>query len=459
MSTALTADLGKFIAGLRYENIPQEAVPLIKTAFVDCIGVMIAGAHEESIRVLEATLAPAAGDATLLFSNRSAAGPDAAWINGTAAHVLDFDDFARLGGHPSAVLVPAILAGSEVVGASGGQMLCAYAAGYETWFELQRREADFHHNKGWHPTGIFGAIGAAAACASLRRLNAGQAAHAIALAASQSAGIVANFGTMTKSFHAGRAAHAGMVSAALAANGFTAAVDAIEHPGGFLVAVSPASNVDVDSASRAGIDWKLLGNRLSIKKYPICYATHRALDGMLDLLQDRTLSATDIASIEVFISRRNTGVLHHHEPRTVLEAKFSMEFAMACSVIARRAGLMQLKEEFVRREDVQALMKRVVVTPMADDQADPRHPGFSMFDRVIIKTCNGETLDSGPVSVVRGDPDSPLPARELWSKFEDCVAAGNSTVSARALFDALMALEHVGHVRDIPGLGRRGESA
>ena len=128
--------------------------------------------------------------------------PEAAWINGAAAHALDYDDVA-LRGHPSAVLVPAILAEAESLKATGAQMATAYAAGYEVWADLQRRDPDQHHEKGWHPTGIFGAIGAAAACASLRGLDPETATQAIALGASQSAGLVSNFGTMTKPFHAG----------------------------------------------------------------------------------------------------------------------------------------------------------------------------------------------------------------------------------------------------------------
>jgi 2-methylcitrate dehydratase PrpD len=451
-------DLGKFIAGLRYGDIPGEAAQLIKIAFVDCIGVMIAGAAEDAVRILESTLAPAPGNATIAFSNRKASGPDAAWINATAAHVLDFDDFARLGGHPSAVLLPAILADSEVIGASGQQMLCAYAAGFETWFELLRREADFHHNKGWHPTGIFGAIAAAAACASLRRLNAEQAAHAIALAASQSAGVLSNFGTMTKSLHAGRAAHSGIISASLAANGFTAAHDALEHPAGFLAAVSPAGKIDVESPVKSGIEWQLLSNRLSVKKYPMCFATHRALDGMLDLVRSKKVDGTTVRRIEVSLSRRNAAVLRNHAPQTALEAKFSMEFAMACALIERRVGLSQLKDELVRRPDVQSLMRRVELNPLAEDRNESVRLGFSAYDRVILEIDLGDILDSGPVSAVRGDPDCPLTVDELWAKFEDCLAVGNTSIPARELFNSLMSLERIQHVSEIPGLRRHDSS-
>ena len=161
MATALTRELGGFVAGLRYEQIPAAAISVIPTGFTDCAGVMIAGSVEPVVQLLVAALKPPPGEATLVFGTTTAAAPEAAWINAAAAHALDFDDVA-LRGHPSAVLVPAILAEAQALGASGREMMTAYAAGYETWAELVRRDADHHHGKGWHPTGIFGAIGAAA---------------------------------------------------------------------------------------------------------------------------------------------------------------------------------------------------------------------------------------------------------------------------------------------------------
>ncbi|HEV7803018.1 MAG TPA: MmgE/PrpD family protein, partial [Burkholderiales bacterium] len=310
MTRTLTRDLGAFVAGLEYDDIPFEAVRVINMAFADCIGCTIAGASEPAPRILAAMLAPAGGVATLLGMRGRASALDAAWINGTAAHALDFDDVAQRGGHPSAALVPAILAEAEALGATGEQMIVAYAAGYETLADLVARDADQHHDKGWHPTGVFGALGAAAACASLRGLNAEQAAMAIAASASQSGSLVSNFGTMTKPFHAGRAAHAGVASARLAALGFTAALDALEHAPGLLSAVSPRGRIDVESSIKAGAPWQILGsNRLAIKKYPLCYCVHRALDGLLDLLEKHPLKVEDIERVTVSLSPRNATIL------------------------------------------------------------------------------------------------------------------------------------------------------
>lgn len=458
MTIALTKELARFVAGVRYQDIPKEAVSAINMAFTDCIGVAIAGAGDPAPQLLKAMLAPAGKEATLLVGEGRASALDAAWINGTAAHALDYDDVAQRGGHPSAALVPAILAEAEAVGASGRQMVLAYAAGYETFADVARRDAEQQHEKGWHPTSIFGSLGAAAACASLRGLDAEKATIAIAVSASQSSGLVSNFGTMTKPFHAGLAAHAGVASARLAELGFTAALDALEHAPGLLAAVSPSGRIDVDSPVRAGKEWQICGsNRIGIKQYPMCYCTHRTLDGMLDLLQREKVDAGDVERVTISYSPRNVTILRNHQPQTGLEAKFSIEFAAASALIAGRAGLSELSDDFVRRPDVQALMQRVTAT--ANTQLDPQRPGHSLYDQVVIETRNGRRLDSGPIRHIRGDPNLPLERDELWVKFEDCIRVGNPRLPARALFDALMSLEQLPHARDLAQLMTSGSIA
>src|SRR2546421_195896 len=184
----------------------------------------------------------------------------------------------------------------------------------------------------------------------------------IAVPASQAGGIMANCGTMTKPSHAGRAAHAGLVSARRAEAGFSASPDALEHAQGFLSAVSPEGRADRDGPTPGlGAEWQIVKQGLSIKKYPACYCTHRALDGMLELLAKRPLKPAEIGKITVSISETHSLILRNHTPETGLAGKFSMEFAMAAAVIARRASLGEYTDEFVRRPEVQDLMRRVAV--------------------------------------------------------------------------------------------------
>jgi 2-methylcitrate dehydratase PrpD len=438
MIMALTEDLGRFVADLSFERLPKDAIEVARTGFIDCIATMIAGAGDPAPQLLRRALHPTDGEATLYFTGERSPAPEAAWINGTAGHALDYDDVASLRGHPSTVLVPAIIAEGEALGASGRSMLAAYVAGYETWAELAWRDPGHHHRKGWHPTGIFGPIAAAAACASLRRLDADGSTRALALAASQSSGTMANFGTMTKPFHAGRSAHSGVMSARLAEIGFTASPDALEHPQGFLSAVSPAGEVDRESPRR-GSDWWITKYRLGIKKYPACYCTHRALDAMLELLARHPLKPEQIERITVSLSDTHALILRNHEPQTGLAAKFSIEFAMSAAVIGRRAGLAEYTDDFVRRSDVQKLMRRVGIE--TNQNYDPDVSGASAYDQVSVDLVGGGSIESERVARAKGHADRPLTDAELFEKFRTCLDAGGARIASEVLFDRLRRLE------------------
>jgi 2-methylcitrate dehydratase PrpD len=431
---ALTQALGQFIADLSANRIPEQAMATVRMGFIDSIGTMIAGRNEESARIMKTVLAPPPGPSSLTFGRERGPAPETAWINGTAAHALDYDDVA-LRGHPSTVLVPAIIAEAEALDATGTDMLVAYVAGYETWAELFRRDSGLMHRKGWHPTGLYGAVGAAAACAKLRRLDASRSAMAIALGASQSAGLMANFGTMTKPFHAGRAAHAGIMAARLAEAGFTASADALEHPQGFLHAISPEGSEDRTSEARLGEDWALITQGIGIKKYPTCYCTHRAIDCALDLVAAHPLRADDVKQVTVGISDYFATVLRNHEPATGLAAKFSIEFAMASAIIARRVRLGELTDGFVRRPDVQALMARV--TTETTTVYDPELPGAAPTDTVRIELMSGQVIEGAPVARASGHAARPLAETQIYEKFADCLDAGKSDIPAEALFARL----------------------
>lgn len=435
---ALTQHLGQFIADLSPNRIPEEAVRVAKMGFIDCIGTMIAGRHEDSVRIMTEVLAPGEGAATITFGDRHGPAPETAWINGTAAHALDYDDVG-LRGHPSTVLVPAILAEAEHLGSSGQDMLTAYIAGYETWAELFRRDTGLLHVKGWHPTGLYGAVGAAAACAKLRKLDAEKSAIAIALGGSQSSGLMSNFGTMTKPFHAGKAAHAGIMAARLAEAGFTANIDALEHPQGFLHAISPTGTEDRTSECKAGTEWAILSQGLGIKKYPTCYCTHRAIDCILDLVKETKVDPAQVEKITVNISDYFATVLRNHTPDTGLAAKFSMEFAMASGIVAQRVGLRELTDDFVQRPDIQALMGKVEI--QTTSEYDPELSGAALADAVTVRLSNGQVIAGAPVKRATGHATRPLTEQQLYDKFADCLDVGGSEIPADILFKRLSAMQ------------------
>lgn len=435
----LTRALGRFVADVAREGVPQDARAAALTGFTDTCATLIAGRNEPAVQTLLRALAPLPqGPAPLLFGTATTDAGTAALVNGTAAHALDYDDVA-LRGHPSAVLVPAILALGAETGASGARMLDAYVAGYEVWGELVDREPGIHHLKGWHPTGIFGSIGASAAAAVLLRLDAEQCMHALGLGASQSAGLMSNFGAMCKPFHAGRAAQAGVLSARLARAGFTASADALEHPQGFLAAVSPAGEVDRTSAAQAGAPFRIVVRRMNVKRYPLCYYTHRSLDGMLALRAAHAIRAQDVEHVEVRMSQEHATVLRNHRPTTGLAAKFSIEFAMASALVAGRAGLTELTDRFVTQQEVQRLIGCVHVTPLPAD--DPQTPAAAYADQVIVTLRDGTRLAAEPVHQALGHAQRPLSRADLEAKFLDALAFGKYEGDAAALFERLATLD------------------
>ena len=445
--SGLTAELAAFTCNPRFGELPPRAVEIVQSGFADTIATMLAGRNEPVVRIAQEFVAArrsSAAEASLLLGPHKAASADAALVNGTAGHALDFDDVA-LGGHPSTVLVPAVLAEGERLDASGEDALRAYLVGYEVWAELFSRERDPYHLKGWHPTAVLGTVGAAAAVAHLNRLSEEQCRNAIALAASMACGLVANFGTMTKPLHAGRAAAAGIDAVAFAAAGLTATPDAIEHHAGYLAALSPKGQVDRESsASQLGRKLRVLECGLSIKKYPTCYATHRVIDGVLDLAGANKVRSEDVKEIRARIGVAEASMLRNHSPATGLEAKFSLEFAVASALVAGKVGLAELTDEFVARPAVRELMPKLRIA--TDDIPCPIEPTFSMHDRVEIELRDGRTFDSGEIRFARGNAMAPLRDADLRTKFLDCAQRAEG-IDAAALYRRLTDLRSVPRLR------------
>ncbi len=447
--SSLTIDLGRFVADLNPHQIPGEGCAIARTGIADCFGVLIAGTRDLEIALVDRELgvhAPDAAYASLIPSGERRSVESAALVNGVAAHVLDYDDVS-LDGHPSAVLVPAILAQGEACRSSGAEMLTAYVAGFEVWAELLAREPTPLHRKGWHPSAVLGAVAAAAACAKLRGLDGNGAATAMAIAASMSAGLVANFGTMTKSFQVARAAQSGVIAARLTQAGLTASLDALEHPSGLLAALSPEGKAERDRPFvAANKEWHIVGEGLNIKRYPICYATHRSIDAALGLVERHDVKPEAVERIQVSTGETQLRMLRNSRPQTGLEAKFSMQFAMASALVARKVGLAELTDGFVRRPDVQAIFPLVSFTTTDATMAGS---AFAPADSVEITTKSGKTFKSGPVEYAKGSHQHPLSREELFDKFADCLGADFQETKKSRAFENLMMLDRLNGAGDL----------
>lgn len=294
--------LAERIAAVTFESLPPDAVHWAKVAILDTVGCILAGANEPCARIIgrQATIGTTGGDC-LVFGHDRRVGPlEAALINGTAAHALDYDDCSdTLGGHPSAPVLPALFALAETRGSNGRDFIAAYVTGWEAETRVARGINFHRYEKGWHPTATIGVFGAAAACARLMGLPPEQIARALALAATFSSGIKANFGTMTKPLHVGHAARNGLLAALLASDGFTARADAFEHKQGFLNVFNGAGNYDADRITDGwGDPWDIVSPGLAIKQYPCCGSTHPAIDAMLMLVREHDLKPSQVARIE-----------------------------------------------------------------------------------------------------------------------------------------------------------------
>ncbi len=443
--------LVRFIVEASKLELDARLAATVKAGFIDFIATMLAGRDEPVVciaRDFVRARAGVRGYSRVLLEASGKAARSAALVNAIAGHALAYDAVA-LQGHPCTVLVPALLAEGERLGASGTDVMRAFVVGYEVWAELLRREVAFHHSNAWHATAVFGVVAAAAAVAALRRASPKVCQNALAIAASQAAGLAGNFGAMVQAFHVGLAAAHAIDAVDLAHLGMTACADAIEHPAGFLLALLPAGALEGGSelmGSGSGLHIREHG--LCLQKYPVCFAAHRVVDAALALRAAYPIDTNNIRSLRVTIGSTQASLLSHTAPQTVYEARFSLNFAVAAALVAGELGLAQCTDDFIQRPDVQELMRRVEY--VATDSISPFEPAWSEYDRLVIELNDDTILDSGEVRVARGMPQLPLNEDELRFKFFDC-SSKIDYLDVHKLYEDLQRLESV---RDLGQLGQ-----
>ena len=444
----LTADIGKFLADIRYEHLPEEVLPVIRDVFADTVGVTFAGVDQRVTKVLRKVIVDtsAVEEARVCLSSRRTTAPDAALVAGAIAHALDYG-CQTASGHPGGVIVPAILAEAEVLGSTGKEMATAFIAGYEVWCEIWRRNK-YYHKAGWHPTSVMGPVATAAACAVLRKLSAEKAQMAVAIAASHSGGVASNFGSMTKGYHSGMASRNGVIAARLAEAGLTGSVDAFENFKGFLTAFSSGGTPDIESPAQLGKEWYLPRFKMQFKRHPSCFFSHRVFEGTQEMLKGRPIDPEQVESVDVEMGRGQLTVLTFNQPQDQYQAQFSGTFGVAAAVILGKFGPAEIADEVVLRPDMQAFYPKVRFH--AIDEEDPRDPVFSPWDRVVIKLKNGEVLDTGPIRTIPGYASQPLTTEELWGKFRDCTELTHTDTQAREMFDLLQKIDQLPNALVLP---------
>jgi 2-methylcitrate dehydratase PrpD len=441
----VTRALVDSVRELRYEEIPEDAREVARHCLLDFLAVALAGSREPLVGILVDEIVRREGseEARLLGRPERATRLTAALVNGAAGHALDFDDtHMRMTGHPTVPVLPALLALVDREAVTGRELLTALVAGIELECRLGALVGGQHYEVGFHSTATLGTFGAAAAAAHLLRLDLGQWLQAMGLAGSQAAGLKSAFGTMTKPFHAGRAASAGLLSALLARGGFTAATDVLETRQGFFE-THAADRPDLSQLDR--LRGRFLVCETLFKFHAACYLTHAAIEAARMLRRRHEIDPAALEDVEITVAPALLRVCNIAEPKTGLEGKFSLRATTAMALLGvDTASLATYSDRRVADPALVRLRDRVrVVTDVA------REPTRA---RVAVKT-RGDRLEA--------EADTGIPATDLAeqrsrlrSKFDTLVGPCLGAERAAKLAAAAIGVDGLARASELLDLAR-----
>jgi 2-methylcitrate dehydratase PrpD len=463
---SLTAYVADFIVSTRYAEIPPDVISLGKKSILDGLGLALAGSVAKSgelVRRHLQSLGCSGGAAAVIGFNLRLPARFAAFANATAVHADDYDDTQlavakdRVYGlltHPTAPVLPAVLATAETRGLSGKDLMTAYHVGVEVECKIAEAINPRHYQHGFHSTATCGTFGATAGLAKLCGLSKEVACVALGIAGSLSAGLRENFGTMMKPFHAGRAAESGVIAAEFTALGFTATPHILEAPRGFFRAAGGGYDEGA-IRGKLGNPWTFANPGVSIKPHPSGSLTHPGMTLMLSLIKQHDIRPDQVEHVKVGTSQNMPNALIHHRPKTELQAKFSMEFCMAILLLERRGGLNEFTDEVVNRPDVQAMIKKVEFGVHPDAEA----AGYDKMTTIIEITLKDGRTISGRADFGKGSPANPMSYDEVADKFRECAAYSRwSNKKSDHVVDLVRNLEALPNIRELTGQLTRAAS-
>lgn len=457
-NTAITAAAVEFIENVSYDALPAEALRIGKRCMIDSLGVMIAGCSEHSVHILvEDALEQGGKPEALLLGGgaHKAPAPLAARVLGTAGHAHDWDDTqvshdpAHVYGlltHPSIPPLSATIAMAQRLGGvDGKRFMLAFQTGFEVECKISEWMSHRHYRRGHHSSGTVGTFGAAAAAAKLLGLTGDKLAHALGIAASLAAGIRANFGTMTKPLHVGRASENGVTAALLAARGFSADPTVLDGQWGFFAVMG--EGFDPSKPSQGfGKTLTIVDPGVSIKPFPSGILTHQSMDAMLKLVLDNDLKPEQVQAIRFYAGKNILEPIRYPLAVNHLQAKFSMPALLAMMVLKRRASHHEFLDEFVASPAMQDMQKRTQC--LGDPEIDAR--GYDLIrSRIEVDTKDGRTLVQWADERYRGGPLNPISDADLEGKFRMCAEGALSDAKQAELLGLVARLENVSDAADI----------
>lgn len=418
--------VAKWAAGMRHEDLPRKVVAAVTTFVIDHFGVVLGGTAKQSSRIiadLAGAWSPADGVSTMVGFKRRSSPPLAALVNGVTGHCLELDDDHREGTqHPGVAIIPAAFAVAEEIGASGKDFLLAVALGYEVMIRLGEAHLGKSYLCGFHPTGTCGSIGAAVAAGRLLDLDIEAMTGAIGLGASQSSGLSTfrSNGAWNKRLHPGHAAQAGVLAAHLCKRGFRGPSESLLSPEGWLQAYAYKGEYDVNFITdKLGEKWDLLDN--SIKVHACCRFAAPIVDATLELAERHDIRPEQVREAVIGMAKfplyrsLTEPRERKYNPTSVVDAQFSAPFAVAVSIVKRRAFVEEYSEEGIRDPEVLKLAQKVrwAVDEEAERVWPKRYPA-----QVDITLTDGSVLRAR-VEWPKGDPENPATEAELAAKFRN----------------------------------------
>jgi len=436
----VTETLARFAVETSYRSFPKPVVHQAKRCFLDLLGVALGGSRQPLGNILVKVAKDFGGkpQATILGHGLKTNVMNAALVNGAIAHALDYDD-THIGsiGHPSAPVIPAILAVAEWKGLSGKSALEAFILGFEVETRIGLGLGPKHYDRGWHTTSTFGRFGAAVAAGKLLGLSLEQMKQAMGLAGTQAAGLRLVFGTMTKPFHPGKCAFDGVLSAILAQRGFTCAPNIIEAKKGFVEVLGDHSKLE-PMVKNLGKTYQVFKD--TFKPYAACLLTHPAIDAIIDMRNKYDLRPEDVGEIQCEVARFCLDSAGQVEPRTGLAGKFSTYYCAALALAEGVAGEDMFTDRKVLDPKMVALRRKVkarVVPRFKDTEA-----------RVTITTKAGKKY-SASVDRPKGDPRNPPTDRELEDKFRSLAAFVLPQRKIESLVKTIWSLDKLPNMRQL----------
>lgn len=428
------------VAYLNFADLPASAIAMAKNCVLDTLGVAIAARDEPALEILSSTLEESGGQSTTLGSNHLVSALNAAMLNGVAAHALDFDDLSKsaMGGHPSAPLLPAVLAAGETLEITGEQLITAFVAGYELEARLGTAVGVDHIERGFHATATMGAFGAAAGAGHVLGLDHSQMMTALSLAAAQASGMKVMFGSMGKPFQVGKAAYSGLLAAQLSAKGFTAPNEAAGGQGGFGSMYSGAFDPTALLEPFAS-HWYV--TETLYKEHASCYGTHAAIDA-LNQMHHKIPAPDQIASITLRVPPGHSTVCAIENPQNGLQAKFSLAYNAALAVARGEAGPGQFTADAVADQQLRDLAARV---ELIYDEMIPE-----LGTDVTVTDTHGKTYEASVDSIADGLARSP---EEHWArlepKFRALVEPILGSEAAESIIRVVSNLENLNDLREL----------